>query len=84
MRRNSSAGNFLLDAVDIGDDRVQRLVVVFFARHREQFAGVAQAVADAVQGQHDVLQRPLFAAKFLRALGVVPDLRVFELALDGL
>jgi hypothetical protein len=61
-------------------DRIQRIVVVFFARHREQLAGVAQAIADAVQRQHDVLQRPLLAAKFLRALGVVPDLRVFEFA----
>jgi hypothetical protein len=65
-------------------DRLQRLVVVFLARHGEQFAGVAQAIADPVQRQHDIFQRPLLAAQFLRALGVVPDLRVFEFALDGL
>jgi hypothetical protein len=49
MRRNSSAGDFLLDAVDVGEDRLQRLVVAFLARHGEQLAGVAQAVADAVR-----------------------------------
>jgi hypothetical protein len=77
------SGNLFLDTVDVGNHRQQRLVVVFLARHLEQFAGIAQAIANPVQRQHDIFQRPLLAAKFLRAFGVVPDLRVLEFALDG-
>ncbi|TLD44612.1 MAG: hypothetical protein FAZ92_03162 [Accumulibacter sp.] len=76
-------GDLPLDAVDVGEDRVQRVVVAFIAGHGEQLAGVTQAIGDAVQRQHDIFQRALLAAEFLRALGVVPDLRVLQFARDG-
>jgi len=63
---------------------VQRFVVVFLAGHGKQVVGVAQAIVDPVQGEHDIFQRPFFAAEFLRAFGVVPDLGIFEFAGDGL
>jgi hypothetical protein len=62
---------------------VQRVVVVFLARHGKQLAGVLQPVADAIEYENDVFQRFSFLAEFLCALGVIPDLRVFQLAGDG-
>jgi hypothetical protein len=63
---------------------VQRVVVVFLARHGEQLVGILQAIADAIKRQDDVFKRLLFLAEFLRALSVIPDLRVFKLARNGI
>jgi hypothetical protein len=56
--------------------------VVFFDRKSEQFVRVPQPVADLVQPDDDLLQpRPLLAER-LCALRFVPDVRLFQLALD--
>jgi hypothetical protein len=43
---------------------------------------LAQIRADLVQVEHDAFQFLALAAEFLRALGVVPDFRVFQQAGD--
>ena len=75
-------GDVLLDAVDVGGDGVQRVVVVFLARHLEQVAGVGEAGGDAVEDEDDAFERLLLLAEFLRAFGLIPDRRVFEFAAD--
>jgi len=72
----------LAEFADVGFDRFQRLVVVFHARQFEQLAGVGEAAADLIQVQYDAFQRLALAAELLRALGVVPDFRVFQQAGD--
>ena len=57
-------------------------LIVFLARHFEQFAVVGQFGAQAVEHQHHVFQRLAFLAQFLGAFGVVPDGRVFQRAGD--
>ena len=58
-------------------DRDQRIVVVFFARHRKQVVGVAQIGIDFGEREDDRFQRFLFLAQVLGALLVVPDGGVF-------
>ena len=60
-----------------------RSALALIARHLEQLIGVLEPVADAIKRQDDVFQRLLFLREFLRTLGLVPDFRVFELAVDG-
>ena len=76
-------GNGLLDFVDVGGNGIQRVVVVLLARHRKQLIGILEAIGYTIERQDDVLERLLLFAQFLRALGVVPDLRVFEFARNG-
>jgi hypothetical protein len=53
------------------------VVVVFLARHLEQFGGVLQPGGDAVEYQHDVFQRLAFAAQLLGAGSVIPEIGRF-------
>ena len=62
----------------VGFDGLQAgLVVVVFA-HVEQLAVVREFAGERVERDHNAVERFLFAAQFLGALGVVPDGRVFE------
>src|SRR5690606_24697034 len=68
-------------AVDVGLDRLHGFGVVLGLGQVEQFGGADQAigqVADAVDG---LVEQGALAPQRLRALGVVPDVRVLELAL---
>ena len=74
----------MLDAaritLDVGDDRVRGVLVVFQLDEFEQFARAVQAlgqVADAVDG---LVEQRAFAAQGLRARRVVPDVGAFEFA----
>jgi hypothetical protein len=50
----------------------------------EQLGGVREAAADAAQRADDGFERLLFLAEVLRALRVVPQLGVFQLAVQRL
>jgi hypothetical protein len=56
--------------------------IVFLDREREQFARVLQAVRDLVEPGYDLLQPGPLLAERLRALRFVPDIRLFQFALD--
>jgi hypothetical protein len=60
--------------------REQRVVVVFRARHLEQFLSVAQTVVNFDERIDDGFQTAALTTQFLGALAVVPDGRVFEQA----
>jgi hypothetical protein len=72
------------DLADVALDRDEGAVVVLLARHREELVGVADATLDAGEAADDALEGLLLLAELLRALGVVPDLGILELARDGL
>jgi hypothetical protein len=67
---------------DIVGYRVQGGVVGIAARKLEQLAAVVQTGRKAGERPYDVVELFLFLAENLGALGIVPDLRVFELAPD--
>jgi len=54
---------------------------LFLGGHFQQVAGIAQAAAQLIQGLDYLRQLGALAAQVLRILGVVPDVRVFELAI---
>jgi hypothetical protein len=74
--------NVALDAFDILADLLERSIVVVRARHLEELARVGDAAADALERQRDAFQDFLLLAELLRALRVVPQLRVLELAVQ--
>ena len=67
---------------DFGLDAGHAGLVVFFTAHGKQLGVVRQLLAQPVNHQHHVFERFLLFAEFLRPLGVVPDLGVFQGGVD--
>ena len=82
MRRNSMLAMSFSAARQVSGHADQRGIVGLGARHLEQFARIAQLAVEQQQVADDALQGLLFAAEFLRALGIAPDVRFFELSPD--
>jgi hypothetical protein len=71
-----------LDAADVGLDGAQRRVVRFRPRERVELPAVVELAAEIGERQDDAVELFLLLAELLRAGGVVPDLRILELAVD--
>jgi hypothetical protein len=71
-----------VDAAEVGLDRARGAFVVLGLREVEQLAGLGQSVAQLVEGRDDGVELGALAPEFLRALGLLPDRRVFQLAQD--
>ena len=76
------ARDLAFDPVHVLLDRAHHGLVRVGLGQLEQFAGLVQADAQAVEGADHCLELGAFAAQFLRALRLVPDGGVFELAQD--
>jgi hypothetical protein len=72
----------LFETADIAFDADQGFFVILAAGEFEQFGGIRQFLVDVDQRQYDAFQQFLFLAQFLGALGVVPDLGIFEIAVQ--
>ena len=72
----------LLSARDVVADGDERRVVALASRELEELGAVDEHAVDAGQRDDDRVERLLFLAERLRALGIVPDLRILELAAD--
>lgn len=68
--------------MQLGHDVAYRAFVIFLDSHVEQVLAVGQAARQLVQGLDDLGQHGTFAAQGLGILGLVPDGRVFQLAVD--
>jgi len=68
--------------VDIVRNGRDRALVVLADREIEQVAGFAERVGQRTNAADDALETRAFLAELLRALRVVPDVRVLELARD--
>jgi hypothetical protein len=71
-----------LESLQVPLDFGRRGRVVFVDRERQEFIGIPQAVGYLVQPDNDLLQLRPLPAERLRPLGLVPDVRLFQLALD--
>jgi hypothetical protein len=74
----------LRELLDVGDDRVRGALVVLRDRELEQLAGFADAALQRFELVDDLREACALAPEVLRALRVVPDVRVLELAGDFL
>ena len=72
----------LAQALDFAGDVVHRAFVVFLDGHGQQVAGVGQAAGQFVEGLDDLRQLGALTAQILRVFRIVPDVRVFQLAID--
>ncbi|MNO87252.1 hypothetical protein D3C76_786710 [compost metagenome] len=70
----------LAQAFDFAGDVVDGALVVFLDGHVQQVAGIGQAAGEFVEGLDDLRQGGALAAQVLCVFGVVPDGRVFQLA----
>jgi hypothetical protein len=61
---------------------LQGVLVLLLGGHGEQFRGIAQTAIHAAQGLHHLFQPGPLAAQFLGTFGIIPDVRVFQLATD--
>ena len=66
-------------AVDIIGYGLRRAVVALGLGELEQFVRAAQAFAERADAIDDAVELRAFLAELLGALGIVPDVRVFEL-----
>jgi hypothetical protein len=66
--------------IDVVRDGLYRRLVVFDGRQFQQFVRITEPGHDAVDAFHEFGQPRAFAAEILRALRLIPDLRVFEFA----
>jgi hypothetical protein len=64
----------------VGDHRACSVLVTVGLGEFQQFARIGKAAADAVESVDNGVQARAFAAQFLRARRVVPDVGVFQLA----
>ena len=75
-------GDALFARGEVGGDRFQRRVVGLGARETEELRAVPEIAVKRGHVVYHALERLLLLAELLRALRIVPDLRIFELALD--
>ena len=66
--------------VDVGGDGDSRAFVFLGFRQFKQFARAGKAIAERPDAVDDPVERRALLAELLRALGVVPDVRIFQLA----
>jgi hypothetical protein len=71
-----------LELRDVGLDGEQRCVVGFRAREVVELAAVVEPLGESGQDMDDAVELLLLLAEVLRALRIVPDLRILELAVD--
>jgi len=76
----------LVDAVaitfDIDDDRLGGVFVVLAFGQVQQLAGADQAIGQFTDAVDGLVEQRTLAAQRLRAFGLVPDIGVFQLAVD--
>jgi hypothetical protein len=63
-------------------DSDERIFVAFVARHVEQLGGVAQPRMNRGERFNDRLEGFFFFTEILRALGIFPNLGVFEFGVN--
>ena len=69
-------------ALNLGSHIVDSGLVFFFSRHFQQVAGIAQTAAHFIQGIDDLRQLGALATQILGVLGIVPDVWVFQFAVN--
>jgi hypothetical protein len=70
------------EALQVAFDFCCRIRIALLDGERQQFTGILQSVRDLVQPGDDLFQPGPLLSECLRALGVVPDIRLLQLALD--
>jgi uncharacterized membrane protein len=66
----------------IGFHGDQSVIVVFFAGHVQQVAGITQSGTNRCERIDNVFKGFFFFAQILGTLRIVPDLGIFELCVD--
>jgi hypothetical protein len=76
--------DFRLDTAKIGNDVVERRLVVIFGGKRVELARILDAAAEPVQGPDEALERRALPAEPLCSSLILPNARILELALNFL
>jgi hypothetical protein len=76
------AFDLLFETVELRGELVRRCGVVFLDGKLQEASSVRQPCGQFAEGSHHAVQFRALAAECLRALGIIPDTRFFQLALD--
>jgi hypothetical protein len=68
--------------LDVGDDRIRGVLVVFHLDQVEELAGTFEAFGQFTDAVDGFFQRRALASQRLCACRIVPDVRVFQFAID--
>ena len=74
--------NLLLDFLNVLAHGFNRVPVFFGHREFEKLGSIVDARGELVEAADDVVEELLFLAHFLSMLGIVPEIRVLNLAVD--
>ena len=74
--------DLLLERLEIVDDLLHCSRIVFLDGHIEEFPGIAETGLQIIEADDNVFELRTLPAERLGALGFVPHIRLFELALD--
>jgi len=66
--------------VQLGSHIINGALIIFFDCHVEQVARVGKSAIEVIDGFDNLRQGGAFTAQALGVFGLVPDVRVFELA----
>jgi hypothetical protein len=69
-------------ALDVLDDRIGRVLVVFQFHEIQQLAGADKPFAQAADAVDGLVQQRAFTPQRLSAFGVVPYIGTFQLSID--
>jgi hypothetical protein len=73
-------GDDAIQALHIDLESMQRVIVRFGARQREQFTRILEVLVEARERLHDALELLFFPAQRLRPLLIGPDFRILQVA----
>jgi hypothetical protein len=76
------SGNDLFESIQVGNHLVDRGQIVLVNRHVEQLSGIIETGRQFIEGLNHFFQRDALLTERLRAVGVIPDIGLFELALN--
>jgi hypothetical protein len=68
--------------IEVGNHLCNRAGVILGDGHVEQLISVAEACSQIIDKHNDLLQRRPFLSKRLRSIRFIPDIGLFQLALN--
>ena len=74
--------NLLLEGAQVADDFIGRVLIILVCGELEQLSGIGETGAQFIENDYDLFELGPLLPQCLGPLGIIPDIRLFEFALD--